>query len=313
MRMSTTLQSDLANFDCTREYLMLLFSGENRENMLLEPEIISNSMLDYGFRDIEENIDTIGDNRMKKIILTMLLSVFLLSTMTVPALAQYDWDVGIKVGDWFKYKGTLHLWEGDAFPPLLLEVLQTWNASDWMEYTVTDIEEFIVTFEVTTHWKDGTETVDTLEEDMMNSMNPMVIGANLTEGTEIRPETEFLGYPVLAKFLNASVMREYESGSRETNVLTYTDDVLGNYIHQEYLFDKETGIRVYYQSNATDVVDITENRYSYIATFELIETNVENWIVIPEFLTGTVMLLVFVAVTVCVEVYRRKKLKGHIG
>jgi len=239
--------------------------------------------------------------------------VFLLSAMTVPALAQYDWDVGIKVGDWFKYKGTLRLWEGDAFPPLLLDRLQTWNASDWMEYTVTDIEEFIVTFEVTTHWKDGTETVDTLEEDMMNSMNPMVIGANLTEGTEIRPETEFLGYPVLAKFLNASVMREYESGSRETNVLTYTDDVLGNYYHQEYLFDKETGIRVYYQSNATDVVDITENRYSYIATFELIETNVENWIVIPEFPTGTVMLLIFVAITVCVGIYRRKKLKGHTG
>jgi len=233
--------------------------------------------------------------------------------MTVPALAQYDWDVGIKVGDWFKYKGTLRLWEGDAFPPLLLDRLQTWNASDWMEYTVTDIEEFIVTFEVTTHWKDGTETVDTLEEDMMNSMNPMVIGANLTEGTEIRPETEFLGYPVLAKFLNASVMREYESGSRETNVLTYTDDVLGNYYHQEYLFDKETGIRVYYQSNATDVVDITENRYSYIATFELIETNVENWIVIPEFPTGTVMLLIFVAITVCAGIYRRKKLKGHTG
>ena len=239
--------------------------------------------------------------------------MFLLSAMTVPALAQYDWDVGIKVGDWFKYKGTLRLWEGDAFPPLLLDRLQTWNASDWMEYTVTDIEEFIVTFEVTTHWKDGTETVDTLEEDMMNSMNPMVIGANLTEGTEIRPETEFLGYPVLAKFLNASVMREYESGSRETNVLTYTDDVLGNYYHQEYLFDKETGIRVYYQSNATDVVDITENRYSYIATFELIETNVENWIVIPEFPTGTVMLLIFVAITVCVGIYRRKKLKGHTG
>jgi len=35
--------------------------------------------------------------------------------------------------------------------------------------------------------------------------------------------------------------------------------------------------------------------------------------VIPEFPTGTVMLLVFVAVTVCVDIYRRKKLKRHIG
>jgi len=43
---------------------------------------------------------------MKKIILTMLLSVFLLSAMTVPSLSQDELTVGVNVGDWFTYETT---------------------------------------------------------------------------------------------------------------------------------------------------------------------------------------------------------------
>jgi len=253
---------------------------------------------------------------MKKILPAMLLSVFLLSAMTVPALSQYDWDVGIKVGDTFRYVGTLHFWEGNAsFPPMGmgLEYLQTYNESDWEEWTVTDIEEFIVTFDVTTHWKNGTETVDYLVEDMTSSFAIHVIGANLTEGTEIRPETTHIGQPVAARYLNASIMREYQSGPRETNVFIYDLELFSNVYHTEIFFDKETGMHVYFQMSLTDAHDMSGNTYSCNGTYELIETNIEGWTVIPEFPTGTVMLLIFVAVTVCVEVYRRKKLKGHIG
>ena len=252
---------------------------------------------------------------MKKILLAILLSVFLLSTMTVPSLAQYDWDVGIEVGDTFKYKGTLVLWEGDAsFPPTFFGFLQTWNESDWMEYTVTDIEELYVTFEVTTHWKNGTETVSTSEENMTSGESPFVIGANLTEGDEIRAAyTGDFGLEFPTKFLNASIMREYESGPKETNVFIIDTDVFGNYYHSEFLFDKETGIRVYFQFSTTNSSGIMGGTFSFNATLELIETNVEGWTVIPEFPTGTAMLLIFVAVTVCIDIYRRKKLKQHIG
>lgn len=78
---------------------------------------------------------------MKKTILIVLLSVFLVSAMTVSALSQYDWDVGVQVGDTFKYVGTLVLRESEsvAFPPIFLEYLQTYNESDWIEYEVTVI------------------------------------------------------------------------------------------------------------------------------------------------------------------------------
>ena len=246
----------------------------------------------------------------KKIVLLTLFSVFLLSAMTVPALSQ--WDVGVEVGDTFKYVGTLHLWSGTAsFPPLFLEWLQTYNETDWLEYTVTDIEAEIVNFTVTTHWKNGTETMSGMEENMTSSMSPMVIGANLTEGTEIRAAwtDPDWGIYYAARILNASVMHEYYSGPREANVLIYDQDIFGNVFHYEFLFDKETGIRVYFQNSVTDAVDMYGDTYSYNATLELIETNVEGWTVIPEYPTVTVMLSLFVAITVSIVLYRRKKLR----
>jgi hypothetical protein len=215
-----------------------------------------------------------GGEKMKKILLAVLFSVFLLSAMTVPALSQDEWTVGLSVGDSFKYKGTLVLWEGNAtFPPLGLEYMQTYNESDWIEWTVTDIEGLNVTCEVTTHWTNGTETVATITEDITSSFSIHMIAANLTEGTELRPETTFVGQPMPARYLNASIMREYESGSRETNVLIYDWHLLGNVYHLETLFDKETGMHVYFQTSLTDAQDFGGGTYSCNGTFELIETN----------------------------------------
>jgi hypothetical protein len=238
----------------------------------------------------------------------LLFSVLILSAMIVPSLSQ-DLTVGVGVGDSFKYAGTLVLWESESasFPPTSsLEYLQTWNESDWLEYTVTGIDAENVTFEVTTHWKNGTETVSTLEENMTSTTPLTVIGANLAEGTEIRPEATFFGQPMAARYLNASIMREYESGSKETNVMIFDWNFYDVVYHYEYLFDKETGIKVYFQSSATDAFDMSENIFSYNATLELIETNIEGWTVIPEFPTGTVMLLIFVAVTVGISFLRKR-------
>jgi hypothetical protein len=42
----------------------------------------------------------------------MLLSVFMSSVLVVPSLSQ-DLTVGVSVGDWFKYEGTVVHWEAD--------------------------------------------------------------------------------------------------------------------------------------------------------------------------------------------------------
>ena len=246
---------------------------------------------------------------MKKIILTVLLSVFLLSAMTVPALSQYDWDVGVEVGDWFLYEPTLISYESEnvAFPPAYLEYLQTYDEASLMNYTVTDITGDIITFEVLYHWKNGTETTSTVDENMTSSESLMVIGANLPNGAEIRPAYSILDmWPMPARYLNESIMLETDTGTRETNVLDHDRNIFEQIYHHTYYWDKETGIQVNHAEHATDVLNQDQQAFSYECKIELIDSS--TGVVIPD-LTGPVMLLTLMAITIPIVLHKRKTLK----
>jgi hypothetical protein len=240
----------------------------------------------------------------KKIVLLTLFSVFLLSAMTVPSLSQ--WTVGVKVGDWFLYESTLVEYEGEPFPPNeYMTFLQTYNDSDWQKLTVTAVSGTTITFESVTHWKNGSDTTTTIEEEITTSSELWAIGANLTVGEEVRPEDTFWGWP--ARIINETINTEYDGLIRETNYVPWSfmggpeGDWPFNY---EYYFDKETGILVKYVAAAElyqETGDVT-----FLAVNELVDLNV--W-VIPEYPTVTVMLLAFVAITVSIGLYGRKKLK----
>ena len=248
---------------------------------------------------------------MKKIILVMLFSVFLLSAMTVPSLSQAT--VGVNVGDWFLYDTAILNWTAGPdvpFPPdQYTGFLYTYNESEWERFTVTDITGNDVTFEVVTHWKNGTETTEELTIDITSDQsNFWVIPANLEEGDLLRDEFvlfEFLYYP--PRYLNESIMMDYATETRETNVLDYEEPTVlpEDSIHSRMLWDKETGVLVKYERvfNNTSAIG---DKYFVIIDINLILLSV--W-VIPEYPTGTVMLLVLVAVTVSIDLYRRKRLK----
>ena len=247
---------------------------------------------------------------MKKIVLLVALSVLLLSATAVPALAQYDWDVGVGVGDWFLYEPTLILWESEevAFPPVYITYLQTYNESSLMNYTVTAITGNIITFEVAYHWTNGTETTSTVDENMTSlESSLMVIGANLPDGAEIRPEYSILDvWPMPARYLNGSIMLETDTGTRETNVLDHDSNIFEQIYHYTYYWDKATGIQVYHAEHATDVLNENQQSFSYDCKVELIDSS--TGVIIPD-LTGPVMLLTLMAITIpIVLLHRRKKL-----
>jgi hypothetical protein len=251
----------------------------------------------------------LGGYRIKKIVLLVALSVLLLSATAVPALAQYDWDVGVEVGDWFLYEPTLISYESEevAFPPVYLEYLQTYDEASLMNYTVTDITGDIITFEIVYHWKNGTETTSTLADEMTISESLMVIGANLPNGAEIRPEYSLLDmWPMAARYLNESIMLETDTGTRETNVLDHDRNIFEQIYHHTYYWDKETGIQVYHAEHATGVLNQDQQAFSYECKVELIDSS--TGVVIPD-LTGPVMLLTLLAITIpIVLLHRRKKL-----
>ena len=245
---------------------------------------------------------------MKKVIFAMLFALFLLSAMAVPSLSQ-DLTVGVSLGDTFTYEGTWshNVISGGTTIPNQLVTYQYWNETDSITRTVTDITGTMVTFENEYHFSNGTSATDTIVEDITNpGWVHLCVGANMEPGDTFYYDETYLGDYLS---FNSTEMIDYggATGPRETLYHQSTTYAWATVIRQ-YWFDKETGILV---RAKLDAEYNFEDQNSTTGTLvELVDSNV--W-VIPEFPTGTVMLLVFVAVTVCVDIYRRKKLKRRIG
>jgi hypothetical protein len=248
-----------------------------------------------------------GEKMNRKVLLPLaiLIAAVMLSAMVVPSLSQAV-TVGVVVGDWFIYEGDLVLWQADEgvpFPPnAMLGFLKRWNESDWEKRTVANVSGTTITYEILTHWKNGTEETMTMDEDVTSAFTLYAIGANLGPGDQARPP--IMGYPMI---INATIDREYEDIERETNYCEWTATLGNVYTHDDLYWDKETGILVEWVYNGS--ISMTEGNATYSVIQKLIEANL--WMV-PEFPNGTVMLVMFVAVTICVGICRRKMLKHRI-
>jgi hypothetical protein len=243
---------------------------------------------------------------MKKAILAMLFALFLLSAMTVPSLSQ-DLTAGVSVGDTFTYEGTWfhNVISGGTTVPNQLVDYQFWSETDSVTRTVIDVTGTMVTFENEYHFSNGTSSTDTVVEDVTSpGWVHLCVGANMEPG-----DTFYYDETYLVDYLsfNSTVMIDYETDSRETLYHQSTTAAWATVIRQ-YWFDKETGILVKAQLDAE--YNFEDQNSTSGTLVELVGSSV--W-VIPEFSIGTVMLAVFVAVTACVGIYRRKGLKRRNG
>jgi hypothetical protein len=248
---------------------------------------------------------------MKKTILIVLLSVLLLSAMAIPALAQ-DMTVGVSVDDWFKYEARVTQWESEDpflpegyYGPLSLAE----NETNFILYTVTDITPVEggnnVTFTITYDWQNGSVTEGSLVESVTTAnQNIFMIGANMEEGDMVSDTFSFFGffdYPV--RSINETINREYLDGTRETNVCEYHVDMMGTPYDYTFQWDKATGIRVYYENHG-EVGAMFTAAYTYTVVWNLVDSSVEG-LVIPD-LTGPIMLLTLIAVTIPIVLHKRK-------
>lgn len=236
----------------------------------------------------------------------------LLFAMVLPAMAQLD--VGVEVGDWFKYERKVTQWdtEMEFLPPDYLGPLSLAdNETNWVMYNVTDITPGDagdnVTFLITYDWINGTQTEGTLVENIsIANTNLFAIGANMSEGDMVSDVWSFFGmmdYP--ARYLNASIMLENPNATRETNVLTYSIDIFGSPYDYVFYWDKVTGIRVYYENWGDVAAFGGQPAYTYTVVWELVDSSVED-LLIPD-LTGPIMLLAMTSITIPIVLLKRRK------
>ena len=240
---------------------------------------------------------------MKKTILMMSFVVCILSAMLLPAHAQ---TVGVAVGDYFLYEGYAELVDqvGSSFalPNWLVPWTSTWGNTDQVNRTVDSIDGTIVWFNVTTTYNNGTAPTSSLEnETISESLNRWLIEPNMEVGGKIGE----LGSTGADLLLSEDSVWTWDTGvERDIVSAGWLNDQSGSYYcTYKNHYDKATGILV------SQEVMLTAYSGSDSVTYEvynvLVETN--RW-TIPEFPTGTVMLLMFVGVSVSIDIYRRKKL-----
>lgn len=257
----------------------------------------------------------------KTILLLMFLMLLMAASVFTPKSQAFT--AGVQVGNWFRYKGTLVYWradEGVPFPPhQYANIIREYNETDWYLYNITDIvatsTSANVTFQVTRHWKNGTEDSYTLVDNMTSSFTMMVIDTDLGPGDMVRPLfdwTEIFGFPYVwpARYLNETIEVEYVGGTtRYADVLDWwIPGVFGPpTTRQIYWWDNTTGIQVRYEvrENGTDFV--SGGAYEYIATFELIDSSYGWGAVIPEYPKWPLVLLTLtVTAAIPVALYKRK-------
>ena len=232
-----------------------------------------------------------------------MLSVLLLSVILLPSLCQAQLTVGVNVGDWFVYEGSLIEYEADEgvpFPPTpIASWLVPFNGTDWFRFTVTNVSGTTITFDTLHHWKNGTETTGTYVEDIVTTTIHHAIGANMEVGDQIQAPNIFsTGY-----IIDETLDWEYGNMTRETNHARLNMNMTGIVLNVDTWWDKASGIQVKVIDNSS--MTSAQGNATWVSTAELVDTGV--W-VIPESYTWTVMLLMVTASTVSLVLYKRKRL-----
>jgi hypothetical protein len=253
---------------------------------------------------------------MKKIVLVAgLLMLLLLVAMAAPALAKEDVDV--QVGDWFKYEAKVTQWDstmeflpdGYVGPLTLAE-----NNTNAIWYNVTDITPGDggdnVTFTVQYDWKNSSVTYATMVENVSTAdQNIFMIGANMTAGDMVSDTFDFLNlgmfqYP--PRYINETIDLVNPNATRATNVCNYTlPNMLSASYDYIFFWDKATGMRVYYENHGNVPTFGGQAAYEYTVVWELVDSSVDG-LLVPD-LTGPILLLTLMAITVPVALLHRRK------
>jgi hypothetical protein len=137
--------------------------------------------------------------------------------------------IGIKEGDWGKYKIEIIPEEMEKYFGAIKEI-------EWIKVEAKSICDTTVTAEQTLHFKNGTEETETIGDALASGF---IIEAELGEGDEVT--AEFSG-PGTTKKINGTVSRIYAGASRKVNYVEFTVEQYNTTSTMKVYWDKKTGI-----------------------------------------------------------------------
>jgi hypothetical protein len=137
--------------------------------------------------------------------------------------------IGIKEGDWGKYKI-------EVIPEEMEKYLETIEEIEWIKIEAKSISDTTITAEQTTHFKNGTEKTETIGDALASGF---IIEADLGEGDEVT--AEFSG-PGTTKKIIGTISRIYAGASRKVNYVEFKVAQYNTTSTMKVYWDKKTGI-----------------------------------------------------------------------
>lgn len=243
---------------------------------------------------------------MKKIImLTMLFAVSALSALSVPS---YSTTVGVTEDDYFTYVPTYNeTISGSGFAiPYQLANFTYMSEVDSINRTVTDVTGTVVTFQEDWVFNNGSDpatltlVVDITNTTALDALSIPLIDADATLGDQVAYDGSWNSEGM---FITGTFEWGFPEETRDCNVHISMTTAYAT-VNRTFCWDEATGILVQHWVT----ISYASGDGGAYGDFRLTLTETNLWEV-PEFPTGTALLLVFVAVTVSIDIYRRKKLK----
>jgi hypothetical protein len=225
--------------------------------------------------------------------------------MAIPMLVSaQSVTPGVTAGDVFEYSYTA-TWTSteptEPVPSNIADLIQTQS----FQIRIISVAGTTVNAETTTRYRDGTTktqtgTVNVQSGDIHLPFGNLIIGGNLSPNDKIYPSWE-------QDFINQTVTRTYQSGSRETNQRLVETSTENAYEKTEVYYDKARGIAIDSYFERRDIYPSQTQTF----TETIANTNAEVWSVIPEFPSTAVLMLLLIAIPLVLVAYKKKGLSNN--
>jgi hypothetical protein len=244
----------------------------------------------------------------KKIVCSITVSFFLLiltiAAVSAPPIIRLP---GVNSGDFFLYdlEASFSSNDPNAKPPYGFD---NTNSTEWVRMDVTSVINRTINYQVTTHYKNGTETANTGSQNVESGYGGTFVAANLNANDSLYSSGYYSNW-----IINDTVVTLYPSGARQTNRVNITmtqGSPPGNYLsqNQRQYYDRETGAMVEIAIGYFNHTGIYATQYSLRAA--LVNTN--RWLAVPEYPSFVILPLFMIATLLAVMVYKRKRTKYSI-
>ena len=177
---------------------------------------------------------------LKAVTLAILVACIVLPTL----VRAVDYVPGVKAGDWMKYGQISITWSGNGTEP---SYITEERKMDWAKLEVENVTGTIIGLNMTSHYKNGTQTSVTGSVDLNSSTgmsgSRFFIAGNLKSGDPLG-----MGSQPNAPTINQTTTGIYAGANRNINVLDFTmvtTSFQGNQtVTGKFYWDQSTGVMV---------------------------------------------------------------------